>query len=1264
VLPFELAEKNPDTVQRFFREGQLAARVTSPHLLAVLDVNEESGLFYIVMEYVAGKSGQGYLRDVIKTGAMGLDEAVALDLCIAACTGLAAAHAKGIIHRDVKPDNIMIPRDEQTQDLDIHAAKLADLGLARSDTLDRTAMTQSGACMGTPGFAAPEQIGDAKTCGKPADVFSMGATLYALLTGRSPFAGSVLFKILKTTIDDPHAPVASVRPDISAPTAELLDRCLAKEPDARYVDAAALLAALMVCRAVLGEPAQTQMAVERVSALLNAKEVGQPITALADADPRTRGSGNLPLPNIPDEFGARPGTTQPPFIKPDRPWIKPVAAVILFALLAGGVLGYQIWQKEQERQHELQVAEEQRKAKETRLAEVRQALDSALKTAQEAQTAFDWSQVLEVLKGPLADLGDNEHTTKQDAIELVRLARTELAMRADFIQQLDSANAQMKDGKFDGAKAAFEAVRTRWLSAPPAEKTKIAVGVKACDDGLCEKRYSNALDAGTKALAAENWSEAEKQFQLALAEKPGDQVVQKGNADAKAGAERQRKAVEDAKREEDRKRQIAEEAKLQLVELRRSLDVALGIALEAKKSGEWERVVTALEKPIAALDKNDHTTKETAINLLQQAKAEVKKRKEYDALIAEANGHLAAEEWPEAEKNFEAANTLTGALDENAQSGLQSARRGIAFKNRASEYDTLIRMSEEKLKEANVNVHGSYDLSRVSRSMIWDNLTKANNFFPNSFDVKRLRGKVMDVHLPNGWITFPEFDQPNEWYCVGPNNIACFPFRWKGGLELWFKFENGKVLYSEDEPEKWEWVGSEQHSDAGRAALKNATIGNRPQSERVIYLDNEQTAFINRLGIPAITGMASINEIGKCTELSYLGLMGSDMTNLDPLSDLKRLEVLRTKSTFKLTDITGIAGCTRLTSLELHGPRTLSLSPLSNLKLRHLSIFSPSSFRARDIDAVANIKGLQTLNLEVEDTQDCSFFSKLTELNTLSLWSGKLSAKSLSQLPYLTNLALHFVDLQQIASLGDLQSLSSLELYSIRSLENLDGIKRLRRLRSLNLDCGNIADISALRNLSGLRELVLNGSKITDFSVLAELPKLESLKLPSTISAGQMAALAEKGVLIELKTLSLPRLDEGFAFSEAKIDKFKNLSSLTIEHAKVGNLEFLRELKGFEEVEITWCEDLVDVTALTESHNLKFISLYGCTKLKDIACLKTLPNLRVLSLQSCESLTDADLDGFKGFPALRDLYLNDCKKLSKAKIKELRDAMTHCTIHD
>ena len=134
VLPFHLAAQDPGMIQRFFREAQIAAKVRSPHLVSVIDVNEESGLFFLVMEYVAGCSMGQYLKKQIEEGRVGLSELDAIDSSIAACMGLDAAHQHGIIHRDLKPDNVMLPyKSRQNKTFDIRHAKLMDLGLARSE---------------------------------------------------------------------------------------------------------------------------------------------------------------------------------------------------------------------------------------------------------------------------------------------------------------------------------------------------------------------------------------------------------------------------------------------------------------------------------------------------------------------------------------------------------------------------------------------------------------------------------------------------------------------------------------------------------------------------------------------------------------------------------------------------------------------------------------------------------------------------------------------------------------------------------------------------------------------------------------------------------------------------------------------------------------------------------------------------------------------------------------------------------------------------
>jgi tetratricopeptide (TPR) repeat protein len=255
VLPPDLAAQHPDLVQRFQREARMAARIKSPHLVSVLDVNAEAGLNYLVMEYVHGRSAGECLKQALGAGRKGLDEATALDICIAAAEGLAAAHAQDIIHRDIKPDNILVPQREGRPELLYKQAKLADLGLARPEQQD-AALTVAQTSMGTPGFMAPEQGADAHSAGRPADVFGLGATLFALLAGRAPFIGAQSVKVMLDTMKLPHPPIRTLRPAVSIPTATLIDKCLAKDPAHRPPDAAALLAELRACRAALDQ-AQT-----------------------------------------------------------------------------------------------------------------------------------------------------------------------------------------------------------------------------------------------------------------------------------------------------------------------------------------------------------------------------------------------------------------------------------------------------------------------------------------------------------------------------------------------------------------------------------------------------------------------------------------------------------------------------------------------------------------------------------------------------------------------------------------------------------------------------------------------------------------------------------------------------------------------------------------------------------------------------------------------------------------------------------------------
>jgi eukaryotic-like serine/threonine-protein kinase len=162
--------------ERFFREARVAARLSHPNLVAVYDVGEEDGAPYIVMEYV---EGEDVAELMAREGPLPAERAVALLLQV--CAGLEHAHAAGLVHRDIKPQNLLVRRDG--------VVKIADFGIARA--LEGTQLTQAGTVLGTAAYLAPEQAAG-ELVGAAADIYSLGAVAYELLSGRTPYEFSSL----------------------------------------------------------------------------------------------------------------------------------------------------------------------------------------------------------------------------------------------------------------------------------------------------------------------------------------------------------------------------------------------------------------------------------------------------------------------------------------------------------------------------------------------------------------------------------------------------------------------------------------------------------------------------------------------------------------------------------------------------------------------------------------------------------------------------------------------------------------------------------------------------------------------------------------------------------------------------------------------------------------------------------------------------------------------------------------------------------------
>ena len=214
VLSAALAEGDPVWVARFKREARAAASLTHPGVATVYDTGVEDGTRFIVMECVPGNS----LATILHTEAP-LDPARAARIGAQVADALSAAHAAGIVHRDIKPGNVMVAPDG--------TVKVLDFGIARS--IDATALTQTVSILGTAAYMAPEQAS-----GQPADarsdIYSLGCVLYAILSGSPPFTGDLAAAVLHQHVNSAPRPLGDVVPSVPPALAGLVDRMLAKSP--------------------------------------------------------------------------------------------------------------------------------------------------------------------------------------------------------------------------------------------------------------------------------------------------------------------------------------------------------------------------------------------------------------------------------------------------------------------------------------------------------------------------------------------------------------------------------------------------------------------------------------------------------------------------------------------------------------------------------------------------------------------------------------------------------------------------------------------------------------------------------------------------------------------------------------------------------------------------------------------------------------------------------------------------------------------------
>ena len=216
VLAPELAT-NASARSRFSREAKSAAAVVHEHVVPIQTVDEERGLPYLVMPVVEGKSLE---QRVAETGPLELKEVLRIGMQIA--SGLAAAHAQGLVHRDVKPANILLENG-------VERVMITDFGLARA--VDDANMTQSGVIAGTPQYMSPEQA-RGNDVDHRSDLFSLGSVLYFMCTGRSPFRAETTMGVLNRIANDKPRSLRMINSDIPVWLQSIIERLLAKDPRA------------------------------------------------------------------------------------------------------------------------------------------------------------------------------------------------------------------------------------------------------------------------------------------------------------------------------------------------------------------------------------------------------------------------------------------------------------------------------------------------------------------------------------------------------------------------------------------------------------------------------------------------------------------------------------------------------------------------------------------------------------------------------------------------------------------------------------------------------------------------------------------------------------------------------------------------------------------------------------------------------------------------------------------------------------------------
>jgi tRNA A-37 threonylcarbamoyl transferase component Bud32/tetratricopeptide (TPR) repeat protein len=250
TIRFDLVSEdseNEEIMQRFMREAQAAGKLSHPNIITIYDVGREESVTYIVMQYIEGQSLQKMISSSDK-----FSTPEVIDLMCQICNALDYAHKNGIVHRDMKPGNILLDKERKPY--------ICDFGVARVET---STLTQSGTAVGTPSYMSPEQV-MGKKVDKRSDIFSLGCILYEILTGRRPFEAESITTVIYKIINEEPLPLIEVKKGLPVGFEQIITKALAKDPIDRYQSCAELAADLRAIHAMADKTIAITMAKEQL----------------------------------------------------------------------------------------------------------------------------------------------------------------------------------------------------------------------------------------------------------------------------------------------------------------------------------------------------------------------------------------------------------------------------------------------------------------------------------------------------------------------------------------------------------------------------------------------------------------------------------------------------------------------------------------------------------------------------------------------------------------------------------------------------------------------------------------------------------------------------------------------------------------------------------------------------------------------------------------------------------------------------------------